>query len=65
MRQDDAAQKVDGYVLVHKPKSINDRTNKTLPANTIALGPLASKRGPIGFPQKKVKKSDRLKIHPI
>ena len=53
------------YVLVHRPKSIIDATRRIPPPNTRTLGPLASKTGPIGFPQKNVRKSDRLKIHPI
>lgn len=50
---------------MHSPSNIIDTINNPLPANTNPLGPFASKNGPIGFPQKKVKNSDRLKIQPI
>lgn len=55
----------DHHILVHSPSNIIDTIDNPLPANTNPLGPLASKNGPIGFPQKKVKNRDRLKIHPI
>lgn len=42
-----------------------DAAKKTLPPSTRNLGPFASNNGPIRNPQKKVRNSDRLKIHPI